>query len=285
MTERIMKRILSLIVVAALFSYSLTAMAQSESPKATPVAEPIVIAHLADPQFGYDATLKDEEAYQAGLRRCEAAIAEVNRLKPDIVVFAGDMVTRWKDLSRDWPRLLKTIEVPWIVTVGNHDMPSTSSAAQKKAFEEVFGADRFALTVKGWRIISLNGQLERAVTPDSDYLAWRDRELKELAASGRPGIVLTHQPPFVKDPDEKDTHENYPLVHRRELLDRLVGAGVRYVLAGHTHRMRERAYCGMRILNAETTSNNFDRRPFGFRLLKTSADGSDFEWTFIPCGD
>ncbi|MCF0234992.1 MAG: hypothetical protein HUK22_08480, partial [Thermoguttaceae bacterium] len=53
---------------------------------------------------------------------------------------------------------------------------------------------------------------------------------------------------------------------------------------GHTHTTLEREYRGLPILNGETTSNNFDKRPYGFRLLKIDAAGN-YEWNFIGLDD
>ena len=37
----------------------------------------------------------------------------------------------------------------------------------------------------------------------------------------------------------------------------------------------------MTILNPETSSRNFDKRPFGFRLLTIRPDAT-YDWKFIP---
>jgi hypothetical protein len=42
-------------------------------------------------------------------------------------------------------------------------------------------------------------------------------------------------------------------------------------LAGHTHRQISNEYQGMQMVNGETTSKNFDKRPMGFRLWNVSA--------------
>lgn len=243
-------------------------------------ARRIVIAHCGDPQFGYDAQLEGEAAYRACLRRMELTIAKINEIRPDCVCIAGDMVQNWNQAKRDWPRLLKAIRCPWIVTAGNHDIPDPRSKEQACAFAEVFGADHSARTVKGWRIISFNGQFERDPGRHDDYVAWRDGELAALKASGLPGIVLTHQPMLLSRIDEGDTKENYPKSFRKDLMDRMSDAGVRFVLAGHTHRLQTRAFRGLPVLNAETTCRNFDERPYGFRLLKSDG-GPDYSWDFV----
>ena len=67
---------------------------------------------------------------------------------------------------------------------------------------------------------------------------------------------------------------------RTAYLDYLIANNVRFYLAGHTHTTLERAYKNMPILNGETTSRNFDQRPYGFRLLKIDAD-LNYEWNFV----
>lgn len=240
----------------------------------------IVIAHCGDPQFGYDPQLDGERAYRKGLERAEREIARINELAPDCVCFAGDMANDWRQAERDWPRLLRSIRCPWIVTVGNHDIPDARSEEQSRAFVRVFGYDHCALTVCGWRLISLNGQYERDPGHHADYVAWRNAEFAALKDSGCPGIVLTHQPMVLERIDEADTKENYPADVRRDVMDRMADACVRFVLAGHTHRFQARACRGIPILNAETTCNNFDGRPYGFRMLQTD-DTLEYSWKFI----
>ena len=84
----------------------------------------------------------------------------------------------------------------------------------------------------------------------------------------------------MNDPRECDSYENQPLDGRLARLDAFVDAGVKFYLAGHTHKFSQKAYRGMPILNAETTSWNFDNRPFGFRLLRIRPDLS-YDYDFV----
>lgn len=242
---------------------------------------PVRIAHCCDPQFGFGPKGKAGNAYATDLQRVEREIAKINELQPDLCFFGGDMVNRWKDLPRDWPRLLKQIQVPWLVAPGNHDMPDDRDKAQRDLFTSVFGYVYTARTVKGWRFIAANGQFERAPGRHPSYLAWRNRELDEAKKNGLPVIWLTHQPPFDRKPDEADSYQNYPLKTRHAFLDRCLDSGVRFFLAGHTHRMSSRTYWQTPLLNSETTSTNFDKRPHGFRMLEIPAEGP-YKWEFVP---
>ena len=85
---------------------------------------------------------------------------------------------------------------------------------------------------------------------------------------------------LLKTLDEKDEYFNFPSTLRQSFLDYLVANDATFYLAGHTHTTLERDYRGVPILNGETTSRNFDRRDFGFRLLKID-EKLNFTWDFV----
>lgn len=64
---------------------------------------------------------------------------------------------------------------------------------------------------------------------------WFDKQL-ELAATAKHTVVFVHIPLFLENADEDDQYFNFPMKARRELLDKLHNAGVKYVFAGHYHR-------------------------------------------------
>ena len=55
-------------------------------------------------------------------------------------------------------------------------------------------------------------------------------------------------------------------LQRKELLEAFEGAGVVAILAGHSHTTLANRWKGIQIATAETTSKNFDQRPFGFQV-------------------
>ena len=125
------------------------------------------IAHLGDPQFGFitgrpsmkhRAKERFEENYRDDLGRLERALARVNELKPDLVVFGGDMTQNPADLVKEWPALLKRLQVPFVVTPGNHDMGNRLTRENLERFRKVLGRDYGALDVKGWRVVAGNSQ-------------------------------------------------------------------------------------------------------------------------------
>ena len=247
----------------------------------------IRIAHCGDPQFGFGDSADAAASYAEHLARFERLIEDVNEWRPDLCFIAGDMTHHAKDLERDWPRLLKRFRVPVVATAGNHDMGQNLTRENVERFERVFGYEYTSVRLGGWRFISGNSQYWRPTQETARrnrYEDWLRTEFAAAKAAGEPVILATHMPPFVASIGEPDSYENYPLasdgfVPRGERFASYLDAGVRFYLAGHTHRMIARAYEGVTILNAETTCLNFDRLPMGYRRLEILPDG-DYRWTF-----
>ncbi len=65
------------------------------------------------------------------------------------------------------------------------------------------------------------------------------------------------------------------------LLSLFERTGVVAVLGGHTHKLLINEYKGIQLVNAESTSKNFDGRPFGFRLWRIGT-ARPFEHEFVP---
>ena len=250
------------------------------------------IAHLCDPQFGFvtgkpsmkhRAKERFEENYREDLARLERAIARINELKPDILVFGGDMTQRAADLEKEWPSLLKRLQVPFMVTPGNHDMGNRVTFENLERFRKVFGRDREARDVKGWRIIAGNSQFwypTEAKEEQAAYEAWVKAELEEAKARNGRVILATHIPPFAFAPDEKNSYDNYPLVGRVARLEAYAASGARFFLTAHLHRLSVRGYRNLTMLGVEALCANFDARPPGFRLLEV-ADDFSYSWNFI----
>jgi len=241
----------------------------------------IRIAHMGDPQLGFGEP-RGEEGYRNDLKRFEAAVEQVNDLRPDVAFIAGDMTHEASALERDWPRLLRSLSVPVIAAPGNHDMGNTLTRENLERFRRVFGYDRTVFDAKGWRIVCGNSQFwfptgEEGET--SRYEEWVSEELSRGGSLGGRLVLASHFPPFAHNIGEEERYWSHPKKGRAERFDRYVAAGVRFYLAGHTHSMLARAHKGVVLLNAETTCRNFDDRPFGFRLLTINPDFT-YTWNF-----
>ncbi len=87
-------------------------------------------------------------------------------------------------------------------------------------------------------------------------------------------MVVGHYPLFLKDPNEKEVYFNLPVAKRQEILKLCEENGVVAFLGGHTHKLVVNDYKGIQLVNGETTSKNFDKRPMGFRWWDVSSDST-----------
>ena len=241
------------------------------------------IAHMTDPQFGFGPGKSAEKKYAADLARFEREIEIVNALKPDLALITGDLTNNHKDVTRDWPRLLKKFTVPLAVAPGNHDLGNSITKEVRDRYLSVFGYDYRSFDVKGWRVIVGNTQFWRKTELTDEqaaYEAWlKDECAKAKALRGRV-IFAGHIPPFADRPNERDGYENYPKAGRVARMSMYLAAGARFFLAGHTHRCIAHGWRKLTILNPECTSTNFDERPHGFRLFDI-ADAYDYSYNFV----
>lgn len=205
-------------------------------------------------------------------RSLQGLLDQVAADPPDLLVLTGDLVLEDPDDEADRAfahAVLSAAPSPVLAIPGNHDIGFYGEDAHRDrrvaAFCEVWGSDRFAVDVAGWRLVGANAYL--LGTPEHDE--W----LREQATSGRPTAVFVHQPQTGGEP--VDGWETPPTV--REAFDvATAGGDVRLIASGHRHRSIHRD----RTVWAPSTTLVGDR----------VADGTDpargaIEYTFRSGGD
>jgi len=238
---------------------------------------PFSFVQMCDPQIGF-------ENYEAELARLRQAVKQINTSQADFVVVCGDLVNKPDNKSfGDFNAVRGKSRVPVYCAAGNHDVGNEPTRESLMQFREKAGKDFFFFDHKGCRFVVLNTQLWKTpVAGETEKQdAWLIKTLAEASKKGRHVFVVMHYPPFVKAPEEADAYFNLPLEKRRELLSSFERAGVRAVLAGHTHTTSANKAGMIEVITSETTSKNFDKRPFGFRMWHVNADGS-YTHEFVP---
>jgi len=213
--------------------------------------------------------------YEHDLNTFKAAVKQINAMKPDFVVICGDLVNKADDKSfADFNSIKSGFKLPCYCAAGNHDVENKPTAETLRIYREKIGKDYYSVEHKGYTIVVANTQLWKApVKGESDkHDAWFKKALKGAKAKGSPVIIVVHYPLFVKQPDEKEGYFNLPPVKRKEILDLCEENGVVAFLAGHTHKQITNDYKGIQLVNGETTSKNFDKRPMGFRFWNVGGD-------------
>jgi 3',5'-cyclic AMP phosphodiesterase CpdA len=232
---------------------------------------------MCDPQIGFG-------EYAADLRRFEQAARQINALRPDLVVVCGDLVNKPDEKSFvDFNAAKARLSVPCYVAPGNHDLGNEPTLQSLEHYRRLVGKDYYAVDHKGCVFVVVNSQLWKTPvageTEEQDR--WLARTLQSAVKKHRRVFIVMHHPLFLKEAEEPDNYFNLPLGKRRELLALFESFGVVAILAGHTHTTATHDYHGIQIVNSETTSQNFDKRPYGFRVWHVAAQ-RPYQNEFVP---
>ncbi len=177
------------------------------------------------------------------LRRC---VADINRQRPDVVLFTGD--TTQHGTADEYARLtdlLEPLEPPLYLVPGNRD----DKHALRRAFAHLdyLPGDgeflQYAIDLPDLRLIALDSTVpgERKGRFCEARQAWLDRTLAEEPR--RPTLLFIHHPPF-------DVGDHYVGGYRRPeeaaALAAIVGRNpqVAALLCGHVHWPVEREWAG-----------------------------------------
>ena len=189
----------------------------------------------------------------------------VNRLSPDAVIVSGDLCINGPDSDAEVAfagRALRGLKPPVHAIPGNHDVgdePPGQEADQLidqhrlQRWISVFGADRFAFDVGGWRVLGLNAQLLGSGLPqEGEQDAWLDVQVSQAS---RPIMLALHKPLFLQSAAEAEsTPASVNPEPRARLLRRLRGAPVQVVVSGHLHCHRDVVREGVRHVWAPSTA-------------------------------
>lgn len=203
----------------------------------------MIIAQISDMHIQSDRRLLKDKYDNAGnLERC---IAQLNAVRPDLVLATGDLVN--SGLREEYVflrELLLPLQAPLYLLPGNHD----DRALMRELFAEHAylqnGQQRlhYVIEADGLRIIMLD-----TLIPGSDegavgeaQLAWLDEQLER--AAGQPVIIGLHHPPFATGPSFMDNR----FCADGPQLERLIARypNVLRVVCGHLHRSIQVNYAG-----------------------------------------
>lgn len=226
--------------------------------------------------------------YEHDLKTFRQAVIQINALRPDFVVVCGDLVHTPNNTSfADFNRIKAGLEMPCYCVPGNHDIRNEPTRDSLQYYRKNIGTDYYSFEHKSCIFVMVNTQLWKVSVEDESekHDSWLKASL-EAAADRRKGriFVVGHYPLFLRDPDEPEAYMNLPVARRKELLSIFEKCGVAAMLAGHTHRLITNEYRGIQLVNGETTSKNFDKRPFGFRVWHVT-DPKPFKHDFVPLED
>ncbi len=259
------------LVVFALVMFSCVLNSNKSSHK-----QEFTFVQICDTQLGFGGYEHDVESFKQ-------TVKQVNALNPDLVLICGDLVNTVTEKSiEDFNKIKQGFNMPCYCAPGNHDVGNDPTLLSLQNYRKVMGKDYYSFVHKGNTFVIVNTQLWKTPVKDETEKqdAWLETTLKNAANQESPVFIVGHHPLFLEKPDEEDGYYNLPIIKRKQLLTLFEKYGVVAVLGGHTHTLYINEYKNIQLVNGETTSKNFDNRPFGFRLWHINSS-RPFKHSFI----
>ncbi|HWI56354.1 MAG TPA: metallophosphoesterase [Bacillota bacterium] len=266
-----------LLAVATLVLFGMVGMGCHSHPTARKAPQSFDFVQMCDPQIGFS-------DYATDLGRFEESVKQINARHPDFVVICGDLVNGASQKSfTDFNAAKARLTIPCYCAPGNHDEGNTPTRQTLERYRKYEGKDYFSFEHKGCTFIVVNTQLWKAPLPgeSEQHDAWVKKTLVAAAKKHQPIFIISHYPLFEKTADEPDAYFNLPLAKRQELLELFKRCGVVAMLSGHTHKTLIQNADGIQMVTSETTSRNFDNRPFGFRIWHVGPT-RPYQHEFVP---
>jgi len=267
-------RISALTFVLLLCISSLLCAGELESPV------DFSFVQICDTQLGFGGYAHDVDMFMQ-------AVAQINEIDPDFVIICGDLVNHVNKTSvTNFLEIKSALKVPSYCVSGNHDVGNEPTDETLKKYRELFGKDYYSFSFKDYEFVIVNTQVwkfpHKTETAKQDI--WLAQTLAQAKAKKHPVVIAGHYPLYLSAPQEENGYYNLPKETRLSLLELFSKSGVVAVLGGHTHKFIENEYKGIKLVNGETTSKNFDGSEMGFRLWKVLLSG-DVTHEFIRIND
>ena len=220
-------------------------------------SRPYVIVQVADVQMGFAAAaqagkpgeeLCDDWSFESDCLR--KAVAMINDICPDAVVFTGDQVNvagsaaQWdafEEIAGQIRSEVKVLHLP-----GNHDVAVRGAEVCADEYTARCGADRFFYEDRGVRLLGINTNLiQHSLPQEAEQFAWLKNILENKRGKDDVAIVFGHHPFFLNDIDEPDSYFPIGQSKRRMYFDLFAANGVDAVYAGHRHATFDADYSGI----------------------------------------
>ena len=237
--------------------------------------QPAVIFQISDPQMGFKAGNMNME-YESDM--LSEAVTGINNVRPDAVVFTGDLVHNPADTAQ-WKEFLRIVSaidkgIPVFFIPGNHDAVTGEGTADMAPYLKHIGDDRFSREIKGVLLTGINSDLIKYTAgsaAEQEQKAWTDSAL--TGNSGKKmSIVFSHHPFFLKSPDEPEEYFNIRPDVRHGYLEMFRNAGVDGVFCGHLHDNSVSEWDGIPMVTTSAVGLPLGEAASGIRIIVCSRD-------------
>lgn len=215
------------------------------------------------------------QGHEWDARMYEKAVIAANELRPDLVLFGGDMIDdpNSEDQLDTFLAISRRLDpdIPMRFAPGNHDIgadtvvPTPDSIA---AYRAVYGEDFYRFQAGPASFLVLNTVvIDHPESTPAEWAAQREF-IADALDTDDPPIVVGHHPFFLESLHEADNYWNLPAERRIPLVEQMRRAGVRLSIAGHWHRNNIAKYGDLEVVTSGPVGYPLGSDPSGFRLIE-----------------
>jgi 3',5'-cyclic AMP phosphodiesterase CpdA len=230
------------------------------------------------------------EGHDWDARMYERAVAAANHMRPDLVLFGGDMIDdpNSEDQLDSFLAISRRLDpdIPMRFAPGNHDIapdtivPTEDGIAMYRA---VYGDDYYSFRAgPAWFLVLNTVVIDHPELVPGEWEA-QQAFIDDALDAGEPPIVVGHHPFFLENLHEEDSYWNLPAERRVPLVMRLRDKGVHLALAGHWHRNKIARAGDLEMVTSGPVGYPLGDDPSGFRLVEISEAGS-VTHSYLPLG-
>ena len=219
----------------------------------------------------------------------DAAVKEINRIKPALIVITGDLVDSPREpefslqdsiyranLAKIDPSI-EVFELP-----GNHDI-QPYNASELAKYEKLRGYSHFSVRRNNCAFIGIDSDCIKDNVTEIEDAQWNWLEAELAAAKDCDHrMIFLHCPVIRHEIDENEDYFNFPKDKRLKYMDLFKKYGVEAVFSGHTHMENYTVYDGIQFINAGPVGNALARGYPGFHIVNVTPDEIVSEYVATP---
>jgi 3',5'-cyclic-AMP phosphodiesterase len=243
----------------------------------------LTFVHLSDLHIG-NPNQKDDHLWSDTTQTLEHVKSLIATLEPQpaFIVISGDLTNNGQvEEFHELKRLLADIELPVLLSLGNHDTQEKFYEIMLEQPERGNARYHYSQDFDGLRVIVLDSSAPIKVhgTINPEQFEWLERELE--ADPEMPKLVIVHHPPTAMHLPIFE-HINFDAADATKLQAMLEGKHVVGVLSGHVHYDQVSIRHGVPYFISTGLHNMTDPlETDGIRAVT----GTSFNWCYLRDGD
>lgn len=180
----------------------------------------------------------------------ERVIRKANKTNAKFVLYLGDLI-RYRNPSHfKWIAEELTEELhglPFYMVPGNHEVLSSSGAADRKVYSQMFGQTHYWFSYGDTLFIGLDTAEEKI---DEEQFIWLQEVLNSFRGKYKYCIIFTHVPPINPIGERFRQLDNYS---REKLAQIIKDKDISLILSGHVHYYSQTTFEGIPLITTPSS--------------------------------